>query len=302
MLSSPIRIVVIDDHLVTCEGIIGLLSSNPNLDVVGKGSAGEHVLQLLRIHEPDILLVDLQMPLYADDPQAGLFEPISTLETAIEQWPKTAVVVITQEQDVYTISSLAEIGVKGYFLKSDQLTGTLGAVMEKIHAGGTYFSPAVREIIETMPKLKQRTPLTKIQLETLRVLLRDPQAKRPEQANWLHISPTTLQKRIRSLFETLDVPNVESCLLKAMRMGLDDNANGHAGVVDEQENIVAHAGRTAVSQTAPASREGDEDGIVLPPGCNNCGSLNIVKNGLTGSGKQKYSCKACGAYGTISGA
>lgn len=281
MLSSLIGVVVIDDHLVTREGIVALLSNNPNLEVVGIGSAGEHVLSLLRDHEPDVLLVDLQMPLYADNPQAGLFEPISTLETAIEQWPQTAVVVISQEQDIYTISSLAEIGVKGYFLKSDQLTSTLGSVVEQINAGGTYFSPGVREIIEGVPKLRRQAQLTQAQLQTLRVLLRYPEARRSEQADSLHITPSAFQKRINSLFKALDVPNIESCLLKAMRMDLGN------GVAEDHD---------AVDQTTPISKM---EMTAATPRCNSCGSPDIVKNGLTGSGKQKYSCKACGGYGTL---
>lgn len=283
MVVPPIRVVVVDDHLVTCEGIVTLLGHNPRLSVVGVGLAGEHVLSLLRDKSPDVLLVDLQMPMYADRPEAEMFQPMTTLEEVIEAYPQTAVIVISQEQDSYTISSLAEIGVKGYFLKSDQLTRTLGAVVEQIYAGGTYFSPAVREIIEQMPKLKRRMPLTNALQKTLCILLHYPELKREDQAAKLSISPVTLQKHINSLFEVFCVNNVESVLIKAIRMGVDkipvnNLSNGMVGSDEWAEDN---------AETNP------------PLQCPRCGSTNINKNGLTNSGKQKYYCKVCCSYGTF---
>lgn len=288
MTSLPIRVVVVDDHMVTCAGIVALLGNNPNLSVVGIGQAGEHVLRLLREHEPDVLLMDLQMHLYEADPRAGMFQPISTLEVARDRHPHTAVVVISQEQDIYTISSLAEIGVKGYFLKSDRLTVTLGAVVEQIHLGGTYFSPAVRQIIEQMPKLKRSARLTRAQRGVLQVLLQYPELARTAQAEKLGIAPVTFQKHIGALFEALYVTNMESCLVKAMRMRLDELPD------DDAPDATVAGDDTAVAPVAP-DRPPAEDPVIL---CRKCGSPNISRNGLTNSGKQKYLCKACGAYGT----
>ncbi len=288
MTSLPIRVVVVDDHMVTCAGIVALLGNNPNLSVVGIGQAGEHVLRLLREHEPDVLLMDLQMHLYEADPRAGMFQPISTLEVARDRHPHTAVVVISQEQDIYTISSLAEIGVKGYFLKSDRLTVTLGAVVEQIHLGGTYFSPAVRQIIEQMPKLKRSARLTRAQRGVLQVLLQYPELARTAQAEKLGIAPVTFQKHIGALFEALHVTNMESCLVKAMRMRLD-------GLPDDDAPDAAVVGDDAVGDPVAPNRPPAEAPAIL---CRKCGSSNISRNGLTSGGKQKYLCKACSAYGT----
>ncbi len=220
MSPNTIRIVVIDDHLIARQGIIGLLRSNPNIEVVAEGWAGEHVLSLLQTYKPDVLLTDLQMPMWADKPSGPLFSPLTILQQAIKSYPQTAVIVISQEQDVYLVSNLAEVGVKGYFLKSDNFTETLGVVVQQIYEGGAYFSPIIVKIIEAAPLLKQDLPLSNAEMNVLRALLRWPELGRKAQAELLHIIPSTLQKHIKSIITKLNVPNVESCLVKAMRMGM----------------------------------------------------------------------------------
>lgn len=221
-MEHVIRVVVIDDHYVSRKGIVSLLETNPHVTVVAEGNAGNHILELLGKHQPDVLLTDLQMPAHATDPKGVLFEPVSTLKKAIENHKSTSVIVISQEHDVQTIQSLAEIGVKGYLLKTDDFAQTLGHVVEMIHAGLQYFSPEVQEIIYAAPKIKQSRELTDQQLNVLRAIMRSPELPREMLAESLHISKSTLQKHITAIFEALDVPNMEACIIKAMRMRLVD--------------------------------------------------------------------------------
>jgi DNA-binding NarL/FixJ family response regulator len=149
-----------------------------------------------------------------------LFSLPTILQQAIKSYPQTAVVVTSQEQDVHLVSNLAEVGVKGYFLKSDNFTETLGVIVQQIYEGGGYFSPIVVKIIEAAPQLKQDLPLSNAEMNVLRALLRWPELSRKAQAEMLCIIPSTLQKHIKSILTKLNAPNVESCLVKAMRMGM----------------------------------------------------------------------------------
>lgn len=221
-MSEQIRVAVIDDHFVSRKGIITLLVDNDDIEVVAEGSAGNHVSEILEQFKPDILITDLQMPADVNNPRGALFEPVSTLQKAIRQHPTTSVIVVSQEHDVQTIQSLAEIGVKGYVLKTDDVAGTLGRVVEMVHSGALYFSPEVRKIIYSSPRINNRNPLTEQQLNVLRAVVRSPEASREALAESLYISPSTLQKHIGAIFQTLNVPNMTACLLKAMRMGLLD--------------------------------------------------------------------------------
>ncbi|MCA9945952.1 MAG: response regulator transcription factor [Anaerolineales bacterium] len=221
-MQNLIRVVIIDDHLVTRQGIISLLKNNKKIEIVAEGNAGNHVFELLETHKPDVLITDLQMPAHENNPKGVLFEPISTLKKAIEQFESTAIIVFSQEHDIQTIQSLAQIGVKGYLLKTDDFASTLDQVVEMVHAGKMYFSPEVQEIIISAPRLKHNQHLTAQQMNVLRTIMRSPAATRVELAESLSISPSTLQKHINAIFAALDVPNMESCFLKAMRMRLVD--------------------------------------------------------------------------------
>ena len=219
-MGNLIRVVVIDDHFVSRKGIVALLENNESIEVVAEGNAGNHVLELLKRHGPDVLITDLQMPADANSPKGTLFEPVSTLQKAIRLHPTTSVIVVSQEHDVQTIQSLAEIGVKGYFLKTDDYAGILGRVVEMVYAGALYFSPEVRTIIYSAPKINGKNLLTEQQLNVLRAIVRSPGASREALADSLYISKSTLQKHIGAIFPALNVSNMEACILKAMRMGL----------------------------------------------------------------------------------
>lgn len=221
-MKQSIRVVIIDDHFVSRQGIISLLAGNERLEVVAQGSAGNHVLELLEEHQPDVLIVDLQMPADENDPKGALFEPVATLQKAIRTYPSTSVIVLSQEHDVQTIQSLAEVGVKGYLLKTDDFARILDRVVEMIHVGTLYFSPEVQEIILSAPRIRRKGPLTEQQLNVLRAIVRSPDVPRVEVAASLHISSSTLQKHITALFTSLEAPNMVTCVLKAMRMGLID--------------------------------------------------------------------------------
>lgn len=221
-MEESIRVVVIDDHFVSRQGIISLLASNEKLEIVAEGSAGNHVLELMADHQPDVLITDLQMPAHEDNPKGVLFEPVSTLQKAIETYQSTSVIVLSQEHDVQTIQSLAEVGVKGYLLKTDDFARILGQVVEMIHVGTMYFSPEVQAIIVSAPKIRRKGKLTEQQLNVLRAVIRSPDVTREELAASLHISKSTLQKHINAIFASLEAPNMVSCVLKAMRMRLID--------------------------------------------------------------------------------
>lgn len=226
-MNRRICVVVIDDHLVARKGVISLLEDSNRIQVVAEGSAGNHVLALMDLHKPDVLVTDLQMPAHEDEPKGPPFEPLSTLKQVLKKYPGTAVLVLTQDDDIQTIQSLAEMGVRGYMLKTDDFTAVLDQAVEMIHKGATYFSPEVKEVIFSAPRLTRKPQLTERQFQVLQAIIRSPEASREEIAEKLSISKNTLQKHVTATFTALGVTNMESCILRVMRMGLVD-ADGNA--------------------------------------------------------------------------
>lgn len=232
-MENTISVVVVDDHHVTRAGIVNLIERDPRVRVVAQGTAGNHILPLVEEHQPDILITDLQMPAHEDKPKGPLFDSIATLQKIIRKHPDTSVIVLTQYDDIQTIQSLAEIGVKGYMLKTDDFTQILDRAVEMIHLGATYFSPEVGEVIFSAPRLVGGENITGRQLDVLRAVIRRPGASREEIAESLHISKSTLQKHITALFSALEVPNMAACIVKALRMRLVDPAEIIGSDVEE---------------------------------------------------------------------
>jgi DNA-binding NarL/FixJ family response regulator len=215
-----ITVVVVDDHFVSRQGIISLLAANPKLKLVGEGSAGNHVTELVAQHQPDVLITDLQMPAHDNRPDGPLFEPIATLERVIRNYPNLSVIVISQEQDIGTIQSLAEVGVKGYFLKTDNIARLLGTATEDIHNGKVYFSPEARAIIYAAPPLKKKSILTERQLEVLQAIVRYPHLAPAELADEMGISLSTFNKHKDNIFLALGVNRIAACIVRGLRMKL----------------------------------------------------------------------------------
>jgi DNA-binding NarL/FixJ family response regulator len=215
-----INVVVVDDHFVSRQGIVSLLATNPKLKIVDEGCAGNHVTELVEKHKPDVLVTDLQMPAHADRPNGPVFEPISTLERIINKYPALSVIVISQEQDIATIQSLAEVGVKGYFIKTDNIARLLGTATEDIHNGKVYFSPEARAIIYAAPPLKKKSILTERQLDVLQAIVRHPHLTPPELADEMGIALGTFNKHKDKIFAALGVNRISACIVRGLRLKL----------------------------------------------------------------------------------
>jgi DNA-binding NarL/FixJ family response regulator len=219
-VKDSIQVIVVDDHTVVRRGVVSLLKENDRIEIVAQGSAGNHVLELVELHRPDVLIADLQMPAQESDPTGPMFEPIYTLQKVIKKFPETAVIVLTQSDDIQTMQSLAEIGVKGYILKSDDFTQFLGRAVEMIHAGGMYLSPEVREVVIAAPLSKLKKPLTGRPLTVLKTIVGSPEASRDEIADMLSISKYTVDKHITTINSAFNVSSLEASILKAIRAGI----------------------------------------------------------------------------------
>jgi DNA-binding NarL/FixJ family response regulator len=200
-----IRILVVDDHHVVRQGLVALLNIIPDIKVVGEASDGLQAIDLHKSLQPDITLMDLQLPnlggvdailkIRADDPAARF------------------IVLTTFDGDEDIFRSL-QAGAKAYLLKGmtvDELVSTIQAV----HSGRTLISPAIAE------KLAERMSTQTLTNRELSVLERIVAGRaNKEIASDLKISEATVKSHINSLLGKLGVSDRTHAATVALQRGI----------------------------------------------------------------------------------
>ena len=186
--SSPIRVLIVDDHFATRLGLTLPINSEPDMTVVAEASTGAKAIELYRELRPDVLLLDYRLP-----DQTG----VDVLEAIRGEFTDANIVILTMFDGEEDIHRAVEAGAKGYVTKSAECEDVLTAIRD-VAAGGTYFSADVKQ------KLKergQRKPLTSRELEILRLLVKGHSTK--EIVDLLKLSMGTIRLDISMILEKL---------------------------------------------------------------------------------------------------
>lgn len=221
MNNEPITIITIDDHPLIREAIRSLLASRNDMTLVGEGWAGEHLLTLVEQQQPDVVILDLGMPQFANEQQQERFAVMPALATLNASFPQTAVIILSQYAMKSIIQEAIEVGVKGYLLKSDNLSLNLTGAIEAVHRGGVYFSQEISQVL-----FQQTTTgggnnlLTERQKEIILAIARNPNASYIQIASDLYISESTLKGHLHNAFKALHVTNITACIIHCMQQGL----------------------------------------------------------------------------------
>lgn len=131
--SDRVRILLADDDPLVRAGLVGILSTDPDLDVVGEAADGLEVLDLLHRHRADVVLLDIQMP---------RLDGLSTAERLRARHPDLPVVILTTFSDTEYVARAVGAGAVGFVLKSDDPAHLIAGIRAVV-GGGAWFSPAV---------------------------------------------------------------------------------------------------------------------------------------------------------------
>ena len=131
--SSPIRILIADDHGMVRFGLRGYIATMPGLDVVGEAASGEEVLCFLETHEVDIVLMDLVLP--------GM-SGADTTRILSNSYPNVRVIILTSFLDSAHVLPAIRSGAAGYLLK-DILPNKLAEAIIAVHHGQSVLHPKV---------------------------------------------------------------------------------------------------------------------------------------------------------------
>lgn len=216
MNDIPIRVLLVDDHVVVREGLRHVLGAGHGFEVVGEAGTGTEALVLAAERAPDVVLLDLTMP-----GMSGL-EVTSILR---ERLPDVRVLVLSMhEQDEYVVAAVRG-GAHGYVLK-DADPGELRAAIRAVHDGAGYFSPAVAGHLGAAVRGEVAAAAPRDRLQRLTPREREVLARvaaghtNREIASQLGISPRTVESHRESLMKKLSLRSVAELTRFALQSGL----------------------------------------------------------------------------------
>jgi NarL family two-component system response regulator LiaR len=209
---KPIRIFITDDHAIVRSGIRALLTTEPEIDVVGEAANGEQAIAGVKEQRPDVVLMDLEMP--------GM-DGIEAIQHIIDADPEARILVLTSFATDERVFPAIKAGALGYLLK-DAGPEALVQAIRQVHRGESSLHPKIaRKLIEEMARPAEQPPtadpLTAREVEVLQLVAQG--MSNQEIAAKLAIGETTARSHVNSILRKLHLASRTQAALYALREG-----------------------------------------------------------------------------------
>jgi DNA-binding NarL/FixJ family response regulator len=212
---DSIRVLIADDHTLFRDGLRALLASIQDIEVVGEAASGKDAVKLAAEQQPDVILMDIQMP-----DLNGIEATRQILRTS----PHIGIIALTMFQDDDTVFAMMRVGARGYVLKGADQAVLLRAV-HAVASGESLFSPEIAaRLMQFFANLEPASrpelfpELTEREREILSFIA-DGQTN-AEIAEKLVISPKTVRNHVSNIFSKLQVADRAQAALRAREAGL----------------------------------------------------------------------------------
>ena len=210
------RIIIAEDHTILREGLRSLLSSDPDLEIVGEAQDGQEAIRCVEKLKPNLVLMDLSMP---------RMNGLDAIKEIKKRSAETRILVLTVHKNEEYIVATLRAGADGYALK-DSTHAELGIAIKNVLSGNHYISPGIsgrviEGYLEGRKPLKATSPfetLTQRERGILKMIAEG--YKNKEIADYLCISVKTVEKHRANLMQKLDLHSVSVLTAFAMEKGL----------------------------------------------------------------------------------
>ncbi len=206
MREPRIRVMVADDHAVVRMGLVSLIHSEPDLEVVGEAEDGREVLERFPALHPDILLADLRMP--------GM-DGVAMTQALRRAHPEARVIIFSSYEGEEEVYRALEAGARGYLLKRDSQGEDLIRAIRMVHAGQRYIPSTVAA---TLAERIHRSELTSRELDVLRAVADGLSNKRI--AERLSIAEGTVKIHVTNIIGKMAVSDRTEAVTAAIRRGI----------------------------------------------------------------------------------
>ncbi len=209
------RVLLADDHQILRDGIRRGLESAGE-EVVGEADNGEEALELVRTTAPDIVLMDLSMP---------VLDGVSATRRITEEFPDVRVVVLTMHDDPQRTRAALEAGAIGYMTKGTSFADVLDT-LRRAMAGEEVLSPQLAASMLTAASGANASDelLSDRQTEILQMIADGLSTK--QVARELGITQKTVHNHLNAIYRRLDTQSLTHAVLSAVRLGIIDLRDG----------------------------------------------------------------------------
>ncbi len=208
---SAVKVVVADDHTLVRQSLVKLVNSEDGFHVVADVERGEPIIDLVRHHDADLVLLDVNMP---------DIDGIQVATKLRKEFPNVKILFLTMHDDDATIRRAVSLGADGYVSKSASTEELLQA-LEAVGEGGTFLSPAIARRVMDMAGGRGDSPanqLTERELEILQLMATG--ARPQEMADELFLSVKTIKNHLTNVYAKLGVSTAAQAVAEAYRLGI----------------------------------------------------------------------------------
>lgn len=211
-----IKVCLIDDQSLVRQGIKSLLELAEEIEVIGEASDGRAGLELIALKKPDVVLLDLRMP---------VLDGIGTLEALRESDYFPPVLILTTFNDDELVLKAINLGIKGYLLKDVSLEDLVTAI-KTLHMGKTLIQPArtsrlmegLKHLDNNINAFESPELLTERETEILRLVASGYSNK--EIAKALNLSEGTVKNHVSNILSKMGLRDRTRAVLKALDLGI----------------------------------------------------------------------------------
>lgn len=209
-----VTILIADDHQLFREGLVNLLSQAPDIEIIGQAEDGKDALKKARKLVPDIILMDIGMP---------VMNGVKATEALSKEFPGIRVIALSMHSDKQYIKGILEAGAYGYLFKNCTYNQLIEAI-KTVYAGRKYLSDKITEVLiedylgKEPEQTREQTALSKREYEVLKLLAEGKSIR--EISDILFLSIKTIGTHKQNLLEKLELKSTTDLVKYALKKGI----------------------------------------------------------------------------------
>ncbi len=214
-MKSKKKIAVVDDQCLFRQGLISLLKEYDKLDVIIEASNGKELLEKMKVKQPDVVLLDLEMP---------LMDGIETTVSIKSRYPKVKVIILTMHTDDEFIIHLLEKGASGFLPKDKDIEIVVDAIYSVLEKGYYFDERISKAMVKGLVKTKKTNPsftahyLSEKEIVIINLICKEYTNK--EIADKLFISPRTVDTHRENILLKTGAKNTAGIVMYAVKNNL----------------------------------------------------------------------------------